>query len=54
VHGEHIAAARGMKTRALSRIIHRLAAEASLGDNFSSHSLRRPRDIHMVTAARRA
>jgi integrase len=39
VRGEHIAA-RGMKTRALSRIIHRLAAEVALGDHFSSHSLR--------------
>jgi len=39
VRGERVAA-RGMKTRALSRIIHRLAAEAGVGDQFSSHSLR--------------
>jgi site-specific recombinase XerD len=39
VRGERIAAG-GMKTRALSRIIHRLAVEVSLGDHFSSHSLR--------------
>lgn len=39
VRGERIAAC-GVKTRALSRIIHRLAVEAALGDDFSSHSLR--------------